>query len=104
MKCKKPWLFPDGTPKTEKEIKEFCKDWSPSVWEDYLKTLEVDQEEVLLNNLLLWRASEDNLYLKKIIFFKNKKIIAKIFFKKCKNFISPRNRGLGGLINEISLF
>ena len=42
MESKMPWL------KSEEEIKRSCKDWSPSVWEDYLKTLEADQEEIIL--------------------------------------------------------
>ena len=50
MRNKKPWLNPDGTLKSDEEIKLSSKNWSPSVWESYLKTLEVDQEELLLDD------------------------------------------------------
>ena len=45
-----PWLKSDGTSKSEEEIKRSCKNWGPSVWEDYLKTFEVEQKEILLKN------------------------------------------------------
>lgn len=44
------FLKADGTFKSEEEIKKSCKNWNPSVWEDYLKTLEVEQEEILLED------------------------------------------------------
>ncbi len=53
MQNKTPWLSPDRTPKSEKEIKRSCESWSLSTWEDYLKTIEVNQEEVLLDDPVL---------------------------------------------------
>ena len=52
MNCKQPWLKEDGTPKSETEIKESCKNWSPSTWEAYLQTLEVEQKEIIVDNPL----------------------------------------------------
>ncbi len=53
MQNKTPWLNPDGTPKSEEEITRSCKSWSPSDWEDYLKSTEINQEEVLLDDPVL---------------------------------------------------
>ena len=45
----KPWINEDGSLKTEDEIKLLCKEWPPSVWEEFLSTLEVEQEELLFD-------------------------------------------------------
>ena len=50
MECKQPWLNKDETMKSEAEIKESCKGWSPSTWESYLQTLEVEQKEAIMKN------------------------------------------------------
>ena len=50
MECKQPWLNKDGAMKSEAEIKESCKGWSPSTWESYLQTLEVEQKETIMEN------------------------------------------------------
>ena len=66
MESKMPWLKLDGTLKSKKEIKRSCKDRSPSVWEEYLKTLEVNQEEILLDDPVLIeehsQEADDNYY------------------------------------------
>lgn len=46
MNIEKPWLNADGSTKSEKEIREICQTWKPSVWEEYLETFEVGQEEL----------------------------------------------------------
>ena len=54
MKRKKtPWLLPDGKMKSRKEIRKSCKNWSSDIWENYLKTLEVEQQETLLDDPFL---------------------------------------------------
>ena len=52
MKPNKPWLRSDGQLKSEKEIKASCKNWNPSIWEDYLKTLEIELKEELFEKPL----------------------------------------------------
>ena len=47
---KKPWLRPDGTLKSKAEIKKSSENWSFQIWEEYLKTLDVDREEILLDD------------------------------------------------------
>ncbi len=53
MKNKKPCLKSGRILKSEEEIKISCKQWDSSDWEDYLKTLEINQEEILLENPVL---------------------------------------------------
>ena len=40
----KPWLNDDGSHKSDEEIKQECSRWGPTVWEEYLQTLEHDEE------------------------------------------------------------
>ena len=47
---KTPWLKADGTLKSKSEIKRSCENWSPQIWEEYLKTLDVDLEEILFDD------------------------------------------------------
>ena len=46
---KKPWLNNDGSQKSDQELKEICKDWGPTVWEEYLATLEIAQKEAVIH-------------------------------------------------------
>jgi RNA polymerase sigma factor (sigma-70 family) len=46
MNLEKPWLNADGTMKSEDEIKTICQTWNPRVWEEYLETFEIGQEEL----------------------------------------------------------
>lgn len=46
MNIEKPWLNADGSTKSEEEIKKICKTWKPRIWEEYLETFEVGQEEL----------------------------------------------------------
>lgn len=46
----KPWQNPDGKLKSNEEITEAAKTWTPATWEEYLTTLEKPQTEFLLNN------------------------------------------------------
>ena len=39
--------------KSRKEIRKSCKNWSFNIWENYLKTLEVEQQETLLDDPFL---------------------------------------------------
>lgn len=41
----KPWENLDGSLKSNSEIKGLCKTWSAAAWEEYLKTIEVRQNE-----------------------------------------------------------
>ena len=69
MKHEKPWLKSDGTHKSDREIKRSCKDWSPSVWENYLRTVEIEQEEILLDDPLLteeYSQEEHDLYCRSV--------------------------------------
>ena len=59
MKSKKPWLNANGTKKSEEAIKKSCKDWNSSVWEEYLKTIEVNQREVPLSPALIEEYSQE---------------------------------------------
>lgn len=45
---KKSWLNADGSMKSEQEIKISCVNWSPEMWEEYLKNFESSQKEMLL--------------------------------------------------------
>lgn len=57
----KPWLNSDGSPKSDQELREICKDWGPSVWEEYLTNIEVTQKEDTLvssSNLDKFSAQE----------------------------------------------
>ena len=45
-----PWLDKNGTPKSDEEIKKVSPFWSKGTWEDYLSTLDKQQEEYLFNN------------------------------------------------------
>lgn len=45
QKNKKPWLNFDGTTKTDEELKEVSKEWTPKNWEAYLSEQEQHQRE-----------------------------------------------------------
>lgn len=46
----KPWLKPDGTYRSDTQISLLCRSWNADLWEEYLRSLEVAQKEVLLAN------------------------------------------------------
>ena len=50
MARQKPWLKSDGTLKSTEELKICSQTWPPSVWEKYLKTLEGELKEILLDD------------------------------------------------------
>ena len=41
----KPWLNEDGSVKSDAELQEVKKNWQPSVWREYLDSLEVGRRE-----------------------------------------------------------
>lgn len=49
MKPTKPWLNNNGKLKSDSELKQICKDWTPSEWEEYLTSLERRRREPLLH-------------------------------------------------------
>lgn len=48
----KPWLNDDGSHKSDEEIKQDCSRWGPTVWEEYLQTLEPEEEEFLFDEAI----------------------------------------------------
>ncbi len=49
MKSAKPWLNSDGKTKSDEELKQISKNWTPSEWEEYLTSLEKRRREPLLH-------------------------------------------------------
>ena len=50
MANKTPWLDKKGKQLNDTELREICKDWKPSQWEEYLQSIESGQTELLLSN------------------------------------------------------
>src|SRR5262249_38530860 len=46
----KPWLNADGSPVDDDVLREISKEWKPHDWENYLRSLEVEQEHVILDD------------------------------------------------------
>lgn len=51
-KNEKPWLNGTGKLRTDIEIKQICKEWTPSIWEEYLLTKESEKEEISFDDPL----------------------------------------------------
>ena len=45
----KPWTDEKGHELSTEALKEKSKTWSPEVWEEYLRTLEIPQKEHLIS-------------------------------------------------------
>ena len=48
----RPWLDKNGQHKSDDEIRKICKNWTPTLWEEYLKNFEEGQREVLFKRPL----------------------------------------------------
>ena len=48
----RPWLDKNGQHKSDDEIKKICKSWTGTLWEEYLKSFEEAQREVLFKTPL----------------------------------------------------
>ena len=46
----KPWLNEDGCVKSDAELRKALQQWPPSVWREYLTTVEVGRKEELTPN------------------------------------------------------
>ena len=44
----KPWLNKDGNIKSDAELRKAGQNWLPSVWEEYLATIEVRRKEDII--------------------------------------------------------
>ena len=51
-----PWLSRNGNAKSADELKKISKLWSANVWESYLKTLEVSQKEMMIDDHRVFMA------------------------------------------------
>lgn len=44
-----PWLNEDGSEKSEQELRELSKNWSPETWDAYLQTVEIEAQEEMFD-------------------------------------------------------
>ena len=59
----KPWIDQYGRVLPDEELRKISQTWKPQVWEDYLKTYESDQKEILAENLDLIAAPQYEEYI-----------------------------------------
>lgn len=90
----KPWLKPDGSNRSDAEISLLCRSWNADLWEEYLRSLEGAQKEVLLVNpekITEISASDAINFLFTLMEFKDRPHF-QIAIKTCLKCLSPQQQ------------
>lgn len=90
----KPWLNEDGSVKSEEEIKNICQAWGPSVWNEYLESLEVSQKEdsVFSPSIMDTFSAEECAGLVFSMASEEKYPLLKVALNACIRQLSPKQR------------
>ena len=92
----KPWLNEDGSVKSDAELREVNQQWPPSVWREYLATLEVRREEevVLPPSEMDALSTEAHISLTFAMASGEKHHLLSVVLDACIRELTPRQRSL----------
>ena len=88
----KPWLNGDGSVKSDAELRKEGRQWPPSVWEDYLATLEVRRkEDIVLPPSVMDKFSSQK-HIRALFAMTDDHPLLKLVLNTCVHKLTPKQR------------